>query len=73
MSEKFKFEKKSLKKERVLGSFPWYKQNWGGEEPEKEEGKWGVSISNHCNVLRIRETKGKRKNKHLENIQLLQK
>lgn len=41
MSEKFKFEKKSLKKERVLGSFPWYKQNWGGGEPEKEKGKWG--------------------------------
>ena len=57
----------------MLGSFPWYTKNWGEGEPEKEEGKRGVSKSNHCNVvLRITETKGKRKNKHLENIQLLQ-
>lgn len=59
---------------RVLGSFPWYTQNWGEGEPEKGEGKREFSKSSHCNVvLSIRETKSERKNLYLENIQLLQK
>lgn len=74
MPEKLKFYKKSLKKEKVLGFSSWYTHGWGEGEREKEEGKQGVNKSNHCSfALRIRETNGKRKSKHLENIQLLQK
>lgn len=70
MPEKLKFDNKSFKKGRVLSSFPWYAQNLGEWESEKGEGKQGVSKSNHGNtVLRIRETKGESKNKHLENTQ----
>lgn len=74
MPEKLKFDKKSLKKERVLGSSTWYTHSWGEGEQGKEKGNEGFSKSNHSNfALRIKGTKGKRKSKHLENSQLLQK
>lgn len=65
MPEKLRFDKKN--KKRVLGSSSWYTHSWGEGEQGKEEGKDGVSKSNHCSfALRIRETKGKRKSKHLK-------
>lgn len=41
MPEKLKFDKKSLKKEKVLGFSSWYTHGWGEGEREKEEGKRG--------------------------------